>query len=188
MGGAFQSHQDLASLSVCRTVKLKTKDLVGKSKKQNQWSPFPFLQPNTLSHQRLTLVKSDPIYECFLETCTLDPKNLDGFVGCCRVDQIPKYWHVLTRILCSTLLVFSHTRWHYFNMICLYPWLCPPSCSSVASVYMKFHKSNLPHCYCHNHLDQVDVSHFTCDAPKRMVCRVECCKCDFWKHLVDSKS
>ena len=73
-------------------------------------------------------------------------------------------------------------------MICLYPWLCPPSCSSVASVYMKFHKSNLPHCYCHNHLDQVDVSHFTCDAPKRMVCRVECCKCDFWKHLVDSKS
>ena len=115
-------------------------------------------------------------------------KNLDGFVGCCRVDQIPKYWHVPTRILCSTLLVFSHTRWHYFNMICLYPWLCPPSCSSVASVYMKFHKSDLPHCYCHNHLDQVDVSHFTCDAPKRMVCRVKCCKCDFWKHLVDSKS
>merc|ERR1711936_503230 len=69
----------------------------------------------------------------------------------------------------NTLLVYFHTRWHYYDMICLYPWLCPSSRSSVASVYMKFQKSNLPHCYCHNHLEKVDVSHFTCDVPKRMV-------------------
>ena len=60
MGEVFQSHQDLASLSVCKTAELKTK--TWEKQKENQWSPFPFNQQNTLSHQRLTLVKSDPIW------------------------------------------------------------------------------------------------------------------------------
>ena len=165
-----------------KTIKLKTKTWEKAKRKPAKFPPAKYSLTPTLDFSQVW-----PYMSAFLRRVLLI-QNLDGFVGCYRVDQIPKYWHVPTRILWPTLLVYSHTRWHYYDMICLYPWLCPSSRSSVASVYMKFQKSNLPHCYCHNHLEKVDVSHFTCDVPKRMVSRVKCCKCDFWKHLVDSKS
>ena len=104
-----------------------------------------------LSHTKcLTLVKSNPIWVLSWDEYSWS-KNLDGFVGCHRVDEIPKYWYVPLKILWPTLLVYLHTRWHYYDMICLYPWLCPSSCSSVASLYIWIFTSHLPHCYCHNH-------------------------------------
>jgi len=87
MSNAFQNHQDLASL---KTVKLKT--WTGKSKKKTG-EYFLSSSSQILSHTTsLTLVKSNPIYECFLETSTLDPK-IQRWISWMPqgVDEIPKY-------------------------------------------------------------------------------------------------
>jgi len=120
-----------------KTVKLRNETCSGKSKKK-AGDHFPSSSSQILSHTTsLTLVKSNPIYECFLETSTLDPKismdllDATGLMKSQNTDMSRREY---------SFSLFTLTRWHYYDMICLYPWLCPSSRSSVASVYMNFHK------------------------------------------------
>merc|ERR1711936_37650 len=66
----------------------------------------------------------------------------------------------------NTLLVYFHTRWHYYDMICLYPWLCPFSCSVVASIYIYEYSKGI--CDIVIIIIVGDKPHFTCDDRPRM--------------------
>jgi len=70
----------------------QVEDLDGKSKKKTG-EYFLSSSSQILSHTTsLTLVKSNPIYECFLETSALDPK-IQRWISWMPqgVDEIPKY-------------------------------------------------------------------------------------------------
>ena len=110
------------------------------SERQKQNWPFPSLQPKNT----LPLTGALDFCQVFNE-CKPEKRVL----LICWWIKSQKIHRKYSEQQMNTLLVYFHTRWHYYDMICLYPWLCPFSCSVVASIYIWIFKRHLRHC--HNH-------------------------------------